>query len=117
MSGVALVCLGLAGALALGLGRLAPGLHPALAWWLAISLVAFAAFARDKALARRRGRRVPERVLLGLVALGGTLGGLAGMHLLRHKSAKRSFRLRFWGIVAAQLLVAGLWAWIRRGAT
>ncbi|WP_270172428.1 DUF1294 domain-containing protein [Paenibacillus sp. SYP-B4298] len=46
----------------------------------------------DKLQAGRRGRRVPERTLLGLAALGGAAGGWLGMKLWRHKTRHGRFR-------------------------
>jgi uncharacterized membrane protein YsdA (DUF1294 family) len=67
------------------------GLTLALGWLLAVNLAAFLAFWRDKDSARRGRRRVPERVLLTLALVGGSLGAVAGQHLLRHKTRKQPF--------------------------
>ena len=76
-----------------------------LAWILAANVVAFLAFGFDKAIAGTAAPRVPERVLLLLSLLGGTLGAWAGMKIFRHKTAKASFRGRFWVIVLLQFLL------------
>ncbi len=81
------------------------GVDPVLAWLLAISLVTFLTYGYDKLIAGSGRTRVPERVLLALAFAGGTLGALAGMWLFRHKTAKASFRLKFWLVVAAQIAV------------
>lgn len=57
-----------------------------LAWLAALSLVDFALCGWDKRCARRARRRVPERRLLGLAALGGAAGLWAGMYLFHHKT-------------------------------
>jgi uncharacterized membrane protein YsdA (DUF1294 family) len=98
---------------------LAFGLHfrLVLAWLLAINLAAFLAFAYDKRMApvaaaagRSGGQlRVPESVLLVLTALGGSLGAFLGMQLLRHKTAKHEFLIRFWLIAAVELVVAAVY--------
>lgn len=59
----------------------------------AFSLVTFLTFGLDKWLARREKRRVSEFNLLLLAALGGAVGGLAGMALWRHKGQRKKFRL------------------------
>ena len=56
---------------------------------LAINVVSLACFAVDKLLAVKKLRRIPEAVLLLLCALWGSLGGLLGMVLFRHKSNGR----------------------------
>ena len=55
------------------------------AFMLEMILLTLCFFALDKALALLHRRRIPEAVLLGLCALGGSLGGLLGMVLFRHK--------------------------------
>lgn len=65
-----------------------------LAWLAALSLIDLALCGWDKRCARRERRRVPERRLLGLAALGGAAGLWAGMYLFRHKT-------RHWYFVAA----------------
>ena len=59
----------------------------------AINLLALAVCGYDKAQAVRRGRRVPERRLLALCALGGRLLFWLGMALFRHKTRHRRFAL------------------------
>lgn len=51
-----------------------------------MSLIAYIFFAVDKARAKKDGARLPELTLLTLSALGGGLGGLLGMQILRHKT-------------------------------
>lgn len=77
--------------------------------WLGLfpSLLAFLVFAFDKWAARRGRRRVPERTLLLLAALGGAPGAWAAMYLFRHKTRKPVF---FVGVPLLLLLQAGLLA-------
>lgn len=64
----------------------------ALAGYLALmNAAAFALFALDKRRARRKMWRVRESTLLGITVLGGSLGALLGMHLLRHKTRHAKF--------------------------
>jgi uncharacterized membrane protein YsdA (DUF1294 family) len=65
------------------------------------SAACFAAYAIDKAAARARERRTPERTLLLLGLCGGWPGAVLAQQWLRHKSSKASFRLRFWMTVLA----------------
>jgi uncharacterized membrane protein YsdA (DUF1294 family) len=81
---------------------------------LTVNLAAFAAFALDKRRAVRRGRRIPERRLLGLAAAGGSAGAAAAQRLFRHKTVKEPFASRLRLIVVLQLLAAGLLAWLSR---
>jgi len=87
---------------------------PLLAWLLSVNLVAFAAYGYDKRIAGSGRTRVPERTLLTLVVVGGSLGAFIGMHLFHHKTAKSSFQTRFWVIVAVQVVILIIyWFWIR----
>ena len=72
-----------------------------------LNLVLFVLFGRDKAAARRGARRTPETTLLALAVLGGSLGGLLGMLLFRHKTRKPAFRIGLPVILICQLLLAG----------
>jgi uncharacterized membrane protein YsdA (DUF1294 family) len=72
-------------------------------WLVAITVVTFLAYAYDKAIAGSARLRVPERLLLALALAGGALGAFLGMYLLRHKTAKSSFQVRFWLVVAVEI--------------
>ena len=66
-----------------------------LAWIGLTTVLAFLLFAYDKFMAGRSGRRVSEFNLVLVSALGGWLGGLLAMLVFRHKTAKRSFHLKY----------------------
>ena len=72
-----------------------------------INIVLFVLMGRDKSAARRGTRRTPETTLLALAVLGGSLGGLLGMLLFRHKTRKPAFRIGLPLILIVQLLLAG----------
>ena len=78
-------------------------------WLMLASVVAFALFGIDKGRAQRAGaRRISQFNLLLICALGGWIGGLLGMVIFRHKSAKRSFQLQFFlSLIIFVLLLAG----------
>ncbi|HEY4345773.1 MAG TPA: DUF1294 domain-containing protein [Parvibaculum sp.] len=59
---------------------------------LVINGVAFAAFAWDKRCAERDLRRMPEKTLLTLAAIGGAFGAVYAQQKLRHKTQKEPFR-------------------------
>lgn len=73
------------------------------AYLIAINTATFLTYAYDKHAARRGKPRVRERTLHLLALLGGSPAALAAQQLFRHKTAKRSFLLMFWAIVALQL--------------
>lgn len=74
-------------------------------WMIAASAWALVLFGFDKWRAGRGGARIAEATLFWVSALGGWPGGLFGMIIFRHKSAKGSFQLKF---AAAFLVWAGL---------
>ncbi|MFI4896929.1 MAG: DUF1294 domain-containing protein [Phycisphaerales bacterium JB059] len=77
-----------------------------------MSLVTFAAFARDKRAAKRGRRRTPERTLHALELACGWPGALLALRLLRHKSAKRPYRVVLLIIISLHLLLWGALAWV-----
>ena len=81
-----------------------------------MSLLAFVAYAIDKSAAREGRRRTPESTLQLLALMGGWPGALLAQRHLRHKSAKPSFQLAFWIIVAINVLAVG-WLLTPAGAS
>lgn len=72
-----------------------------------ISLVSVAVTVYDKIAAKRRPkRRVPEKVLMLLGALGGAAAMYAVMLLIRHKTKHRKFMIGLPIIIAVQVLAA-----------
>lgn len=86
-----------------------------LGWLAGMSLWTLMVFGYDKwQSGRPGGRRVSEFSLCLFAAAGGWPGGFLAILLLRHKSAKPSFQLKFaaaflvWaGLVAGALRLAG----------
>lgn len=72
--------------------------------FLALNIIAFALIGYDKKLAQNNKRRISEKTLLTFVGIGGTIGSGLGMLIFRHKTAKRSYLLKFWLIVVVQIL-------------
>lgn len=76
-----------------------------LAYIVVINIVTFLAFAYDKYRAKKGGWRIKNIFLLGLSFIGGSLGGLLGMSLTRHKSRKSYYRIGLPLMVMMQVLV------------
>jgi len=76
------------------------------AYLAAVNLMAFILCVADKWKAKRDRWRIPEATLLGLAALGGSVGLLIGMFAFRHKIRKPAFYLGVPAMLAAQLAVA-----------
>ena len=60
----------------------------------------------DKRKAQKDAWRIPEAVLLGLAALGGSLGGVLGMRLFRHKTLHLKFSLGLPLMLVLHILLA-----------
>ena len=73
---------------------------------LCANVLLFALMGIDKLAAKRGARRVPEATLFALAVVGGSLGGIAGMQLFRHKTRHRSFKIGFPLILIAQIVLA-----------
>ena len=68
----------------------------------------------DKIKARKKCWRIPERTLLGLCAIGGSVGGLLGMKLFRHKTLHPRFSIGIPVMLAVQIVLALLlWNMLR----
>lgn len=85
---------------------------------LVINFVTFLVFGLDKWKAKRKEkkesvRRVPEKTLFLLSALGGSMGALLGMKVFHHKTLHKSFRFGIPAILALQVLVPlGLYVYL-----
>ncbi len=62
-------------------------------YYTVINVVALYLYGSDKKRAIDEKYRIPEKVLLGVAAIGGALGAFVGMYLFRHKINKNYFKL------------------------
>ena len=91
-----------------------PGVH---VLYAGASALCFALYAVDKQGAIHGRDRLPESTLLWLGLVGGWPGAILAQELLRHKTSKRTFRIRFWLSVVANLAIFA-WAGIAlKGST
>ena len=51
-----------------------------------INVVTFITFGVDKSRARKHAWRIPEKTLIFLAIIGGSVGAIAGMYFFRHKT-------------------------------
>ena len=77
-----------------------------LVYLLIINAAAFALMLADKWKAKKNRWRIPEATLMGTAALGGSIGALAGMYLVRHKTQHPKFTLGIPLILAIQMVIA-----------
>ncbi len=73
---------------------------------LLINAAGFILMLADKRRARKNRWRIPERALIGIALLGGSLGVLLGMHLVRHKTRHLKFTIGVPVIFAVQVVIA-----------
>lgn len=79
-----------------------------LGYLTAINLALLIVMGADKRFAIRKRWRVPEATLFALAVLGGSVGGLLGMLLFRHKTRKTAFVIGFPLILLLHLALAWL---------
>ena len=72
---------------------------------ITINVLTFIVYGVDKWKAHRGRWRVPEATLLGLTALGGSVGAWLAMQLFRHKTQKKKFRYGVPAFFVLQLAV------------
>ncbi len=93
------------------------GIFQFFVWWLIVaSFWAFVLFGLDKWRAKHsREPRISESTLLLVSALGGWLGGLLGLMIFRHKTAKVSFLFQFF--VALIVFTGLVWVGLKFNGT
>ena len=79
----------------------------------AVNLLDFILMGADKSKAKRGAYRIPEATLLLFAILGGSVGGILGMLLFRHKTRHTAFALGLPLILLAQIALAYLlWRYV-----
>lgn len=69
-----------------------------------INAYSFLLMLADKRKAIKQRRRIPERTLMGVAMLGGSVGSIAGMYLFRHKTKHLKFIVGLPLILGLQIL-------------
>lgn len=83
-----------------------------LIYLLIINAVSFILMLVDKYKAKKNLWRIPERTLIAFAAIGGSIGSLAGMYLVRHKTKHLKFTVGIPVILFAQILI-GMWLLVK----
>ena len=76
---------------------------------LIINLLTFLLYGIDKWKAKRARWRIPEAALLGMAAVGGSIGAWLGMRVWHHKTQHKKFRYGVPAILVAQIVLL-VWA-------
>lgn len=74
-----------------------------LIYLLIMNALGFLLMLADKRRARKNRWRIPERTLMTVAALGGSVGSLLGMYTFRHKTRHRKFALGIPALLVAQI--------------
>ena len=80
-----------------------------LLYLLIVNAAGFLVMTLDKLLAKENAWRIPERTLLMLAAIGGSIGVLLAMYAVRHKTRHAKF---FLGVPAILVLQIGLFLYL-----
>ena len=75
-------------------------------YFLTINALGFLLMLVDKHKARKNRWRIPEATLMGVAALGGSIGSLIGMYTVRHKTKHLKFAIGIPLILILQLAAA-----------
>lgn len=77
-----------------------------LLYLLLINAAGFLFMLADKQRARKKQWRIPEATLLGIAAMGGSIGSLLGMYAFRHKTRHPKFYIGIPVLLVMQLCLA-----------
>lgn len=72
---------------------------------IAINLLGFLVMYIDKKKAKYGKWRIPEKTLMLIALLGGSVGTIIGMYLFRHKTQKLKFTLGFPTILITEIIL------------
>ena len=70
-----------------------------------INLITFLAMFIDKKKAEQSKWRISEKALFILAIFGGSVGGIAGMYIFRHKTKKKYFVIGFHAILIIEIIL------------
>ena len=79
---------------------------------IVINLLTFIIMWWDKHEAKMGDWRVSEKFLFVLVILGGSIGGIAGMYVFRHKTKKWYFKYGFPAILIVEIITC-VYFWLK----
>lgn len=78
-----------------------------------INIAAFIMYGADKHKAKKGQWRIPEKTLIGVAALGGSIGAVLGMRLFRHKTKHPKFYIGVPVIILLQIAAVVVYCFLR----
>ena len=81
-------------------------MKPFLIYLFLINAIGFLLMLIDKRKAKKKKWRIPEATLMGVAALGSSIGSLFGMYAFRHKTLHKKFTVGIPVILIVQLAIA-----------
>ena len=79
-------------------------MKPLLVYLFIVNALGFLLMLADKYKAKKNLWRIPEATLMGIAAIGGSLGCFLGMQLIRHKTKHLKFTLGLPLLLALQIV-------------
>ena len=76
-----------------------------LIYLIVINVIGFLAMLVDKQKAKKGAWRIPEKTLMIIALLGGSIGGILGMYTFRHKTKKARFFIGFPVILISEVVI------------
>ena len=84
------------------------------AYLITVNALGFLLMLIDKAKAKKKKWRIPERTLMTVAAIGGSVGSLLGMYVVRHKTKHPKFTIGIPLILALQTIALVIvWSMIK----
>lgn len=84
-----------------------------IAYLVLINIAAFIIYGADKHKAKKGQWRIPEKTLIGVAVLGGSIGAVMGMRLFRHKTKHPKFYIGIPVIILLQIAVVVVYYFLR----
>ena len=84
------------------------------AYLITVNALGFLLMLIDKAKAKKKKWRIPEKTLMTVAAIGGSVGSLLGMYVVRHKTKHPKFTIGIPLILALQTIaLVVIWSMIK----
>ena len=84
------------------------------AYLIIVNALGFLLMLIDKAKAKKKKWRIPEKTLMTVAAIGGSVGSLLGMYVVRHKTKHPKFTIGIPLILALQTIALVIvWSMIK----